>query len=200
MSFEITTPPSTDVWRKPPSTNAFNAPTSNTSTGSLKSFLRARITFSLPHRSQLVKYDQGGLLLSITKPGGPPPAESQWLKTGIEYYLDEPWIGTVCCDRWADWSVTPLTGSQEDIENPTATLELERSNDELGKSLWIYLIRKGEATERVPLREVNWIFAEEADEELTLSVSAYAARPLKKEGNETEGLVVKFKDFVIKWK
>ncbi|KAF3925320.1 hypothetical protein ABW20_dc0108462 [Dactylellina cionopaga] len=196
--FEILAQPATDIWRKPPSTNAFNAPTSCLGSKQLKAFQRARLTFSLPPRSELNKYDQGGLLLSI-KRQGEPKEKSQWIKTGIEYYLDEPWVGTVCCDQWADWSVTPLT---EATDCPTATIEVERSNDELGKSLWIYLV-KGE--KRIPLREVNWIFAEEEETEegkmeAWVDVSAYAARPLKKEGKEDEELVVKFWDFKVEWR
>lgn len=47
---------------------------------------------------------------------------------------------------------------------PSATVEARRERDELGKSLWVYwIVRDGEGkeVERRPLREVNWIFAEE---------------------------------------
>ncbi|EPS42538.1 hypothetical protein H072_3481 [Dactylellina haptotyla CBS 200.50] len=195
--FSVIAPPSTDIWRKPPATNRFNAPTARLGSKPLKLFKRARITFSLPPRSELVKYDQGGLLLAV-KRHGQPTTEAQWIKTGIEYYLDKPWVGTVCCDKWADWSITPLG---EDMECPTATIEAERSNDELGKSLWIYLVR-GE--KRIPLREVNFIFADEEGDTVNgpvyVDVGAYAARPLKKEGDEAEELEVKIWDVEVEWR
>ncbi|KAK6539327.1 hypothetical protein TWF694_009560 [Orbilia ellipsospora] len=195
--FEINARASTDIWRKPPSTNAFNAPTTCLGSKPLKNFKRARLTFSLPPRSELNKYDQGGLLFHV-KRSEQPKEESQWIKTGIEFYLGEPWVGTVCCDKWADWSVTPLG---DEGECPTATIEAERSNDELGKSLWIYLVR-GE--KRIPLREVNFIFADEEGDQVNgpvwLDVSAYAARPLEKEGKEKEELMVKFWDPLVEWK
>lgn len=194
MSFEIIAPPETDIWRKPPATNAFNAPTAKSSTGPLKSFQKAKITFSLPHTSELVRYDQGGILLSILRPGQS-LENSQWIKTGIEFYLDNPWVGTVACDTWADWSIAPLPNVSG---YPTVTLELERSGDELGTSLWIYKIQKGASLDRLPLREVTWLFADENDAEIV--VSAYAARPGKKEGNEGEELVVKVREFEVSWK
>ncbi|KAK6496784.1 hypothetical protein TWF481_001772 [Arthrobotrys musiformis] len=194
--FRIPAAAGTDIWRKPPTTNAFNAPTACLGSRPLKKFQRARISFSLPERSELNKYDQGGLLLSL-KRAGEKKEESQWIKTGIEYYLDEPWVGTVTCDRWSDWSITPLVGrGDSETKYPTATIELERSNDELGKSLWIYLI-KGD--QRIPLREVNWVFAQQ-DEDVWVDVSAYAARPLAKKGNEDEELIVKFWDDEVVWK
>ncbi|KAK6340237.1 hypothetical protein TWF730_002002 [Orbilia blumenaviensis] len=193
--FRIPAIAGTDIWRKPPTTNVFNAPTACLGSKPLKNLQRARITFSLPPRSELNKYDQGGLLLSL-KRRDQKKEDSQWIKTGIEYYLDEPWVGTVCCDKWSDWSVTPLGSDGSETEGPKATIEVERSSDELGKSLWIYLI-KGD--KRIPLREVNWIFAEE-DEDVWVDVSAYAARPLAKEGKEKEELIVSFWDFEVDWR
>ncbi|KAF3194646.1 hypothetical protein TWF106_006038 [Orbilia oligospora] len=200
--FKIPAIAGTDIWRKPSTmlgaepTNVFNAPTACLGSKLLRNFHRARISFSLPPRSELSKYDQGGLLLSL-KREGEEKENSQWIKTGIEYYLDEPWVGTVCCDRWADWSIASLGGDADsETEGPTATIEVERSDDELGKSLWIYLI-KGD--KRIPLREVNWIFAQE-HEDVWVDVSAYTARPLAKEGKEKEELIVKFWDDEVVWR
>ncbi|KAF3923866.1 hypothetical protein ABW21_db0207446 [Orbilia brochopaga] len=193
--FAIHAGPSTDIWRKPPSTNAFNAPTVCLGNGPLKTFQRARLTFALPRRSELTKYDQGGLLLHV-KRADVPYGQDQWIKTGVEFYLDQPWIGTVSCDRWADWSITPL--EQGDEDHVTATIEVERSADELGRSLWIYAVY---GDRRVPVREVTWLFAadEEEKELVWLEVRAYACRPLKKEGNEEEKLQVKFLDFDVEF-
>ncbi|KAJ6261720.1 hypothetical protein Dda_2518 [Drechslerella dactyloides] len=197
--FEIHANPSTDIWRKPPSTNAFNAPTVCLANKPLNAFKRARLTFALPHRSELHKYDQGGLLLHV-KRADVPHEQDQWIKTGIEFYMDQPWVGTVCCDRWADWSITPLEhDSAEAAEYTTATVEVERSADELGRSLWIYVVY---GDRRVPVREVNWLFAGDGEEKelVWLEVRAYAARPLKKEGKEEEPLVVKFSDYETEWR
>lgn len=197
--FTINASPSTDVWRKPPDVFSFNAPTAKTVQGSLKSFQRARITVILPHVTELVKYDQGGILFSITKPGQD-PATAQWVKSGIEYYLDRPWVGTVCCDRWADWSIASIEMIRPTV-NPTATVELERLEEDGKKSLWVYLVVVDGADERrVPLREVSWIFADEDHQELEISISAYAARPQKKPGNEEEELEVSFDGLQVEWR
>ena len=224
-SFSIAAPPSTDIWRKPPSTNALNAPTAHAATGKLNSFASAKIRIRLPPRPKLIQYDQGGILLSLSRPssdshstsasgsgsGSAPaaPADSQWLKSGIEFYNGKPWVGTVACDRWADWSIADLCSKDVDCR-PTITLLLERSSDELGRSLWIYALSADEAhTEgkepaekketRTPLREVNWIFADEPDE-VELSVSAYAARPQKPTAGEGQEIEVLFDQFEVRWK
>ncbi|KAF3209903.1 hypothetical protein TWF191_011331 [Orbilia oligospora] len=157
--FKIPAIAGTDIWRKPSTmlgaepTNVFNAPTACLGSKLLRNFHRARISFSLPPRSELSK--------------------------------------------WADWSIASLGGDADsETEGPTATIEVERSDDELGKSLWIYLI-KGD--KRIPLREVNWIFAQE-HEDVWVDVSAYTARPLAKEGKEKEELIVKFWDDEVVWR
>jgi uncharacterized protein len=193
--FSINAAPSTDVWRKPPSTFSFNAPTAKTVKGPLKSFKRARLTVILPHSSELVKYDQGGILVSVVYPGQE-PENAQWLKSGIEYYLDQPWLGTVGCDRWADWSISPIVRTKPTL-TPTATIELERTVEDGQTSLWLYSIVPG--SNRIPLREATWFFAEEDSDDYEISLSAYAARPTKKEGNEEEELQVDFENFEVEW-
>lgn len=68
-------------------------------------------------------------------------------------------------------------------ERPTATIEARRERDVLGKSLWVYWIVKGEngKEERIPLREVNWFFAEE--EGWSIGIGGYVARPTKDGGD-----------------
>src|SRR5690242_6217229 len=58
--FTLSAPPDTDIWRKPPSHNAFNAPThpSTLPTYPLSTFQRAKLTFTLPPANQLRQYDQ----------------------------------------------------------------------------------------------------------------------------------------------
>jgi hypothetical protein len=123
-------------------------------------------------------------LLHLTKPGQK-NEETKWIKTGIEWYYGKPYISTVGCDEWADWSVVPIPsfGGEGGEERPTATVEARRERDVLGKSLWVYWIQKGEdgKEERVPLREVNWFFAE--DEGWSIGVGGYVARPTKDGGD-----------------
>jgi regulation of enolase protein 1 (concanavalin A-like superfamily) len=184
--FNLTSPPGTDIWRKPPSHNAFSAPTypSELPTYPLASFQRAKLTFALPPASQLRQYDQAGLLLHFTKPGLA-ANQTKWVKTGIEFYYGKPYVATVGCDIWADWSLVPDPSFTNNATRPSATIEARRERDDLGKSLWVYwIVRDGEGkeVERRPLREVTWVFAEE--EEWCVGIGGYVARPTEKGGDE----------------
>ena len=89
--------------------------------------------------------------------------------------MDAPYLASVACYDWADWALTPPTGSAE-----KTTIEVRREGDELGSSLWLYqliLAEDGSIAKRVPLREVTWLFAEE--DGWTIEVSAMACRPAK---------------------
>ncbi|KAF4312802.1 hypothetical protein GTA08_BOTSDO11967 [Botryosphaeria dothidea] len=185
QTFTITAPPGTDIWRKPPSTNSFNAPTRSLLPNGipvpLKSFQRARITFSGPWTT---RYDQGGLLLHVTKPDS---KEDRWLKTGIEFYRERPYLSTVATQTYSDWSVAPPSDASIDA---AVTVEVRRETDELGTSLWVYEVVPGKEEE--PLRECTWWFAEEG-EGWAVDVRAMAARPAEKESVVgAEGLVVSF--------
>jgi regulation of enolase protein 1 (concanavalin A-like superfamily) len=187
--FTLSAPSGTDIWRKSPSHNAFNATTHPTElpTFSLSSFQRAKLTFALPPANLLRQYDQAGLLLHLTKPGLP-AEKTKWIKTGIEFYYGKPYIATVGCDMWADWSLVPDPSFTSNDARPTATIEARREKDVLGKSLWIYWIVRDEAgkeVERRPLRELNWVFADE--EGWSISVGAYVCRPTKEEDDGKEG-------------
>ncbi|KAF2689977.1 hypothetical protein K458DRAFT_439102 [Lentithecium fluviatile CBS 122367] len=201
--FNLTSPPGTDIWRKPPSHNVFTAPThpSPIPQYDLKTFQRARLTFALPPGSQLRQYDQAGLLLHFTKPNLP-SGQDKWLKTGIEWYYGKPYISTVGCDAWADWSIVPLSDFAGNASRPTVTIEARRERDQLGKSLWVYqIVRDGEGkeVERRPLREVNWVFAEE--EGWRVGIAGYVCRPTVEGGNGElvaefgEGVEVEAVDF-----
>jgi regulation of enolase protein 1 (concanavalin A-like superfamily) len=187
--FNLSSPAGTDIWRKPPTHNAFNAPTypSTLPVFPIQTFQRARLTFTLPPASQLRQYDQAGLLLHLTKPGLA-ANQTKWIKTGIEFYYGKPYVATVGCDTWADWSLAPdpafSSASNSTDARPTATIEARREKDVLGKSLWVYLVVKDAEgkEEKRPLREVNWFFAE--DEEWEVGVGAYVARPTEVEGDD----------------
>jgi len=183
--FNLSSPSGTDIWRKPPSHNVFTAPTHPAPIPQydLKVFQRARLTFALPPGNELRQYDQAGLLLHFTKPGLP-EGKDKWLKTGIEWYYGKPYISTVGCDAWADWSILPLSDFAGNSSKPTVTIEAKREKDQLGKSLWVYqIIRDGEGKEieRRPLREVNWVFAEE--EGWSVGIGGYVCRPTKEGGD-----------------
>lgn len=117
-------------------------------------------------------------------------------------YRGTPRAATVACDVWADWSLSPVssspptTGSEDD--DRWITVAVENGTDELGKSLWVYQIigggDGGGQEEKVPLREVCWVFGHGAEWELT--VEAYACRPSKATAEE---LAVEFKGFEVKW-
>ena len=90
--------------------------------------------------------------------------------------------------------MVPVSGSSSDEARPGATVEVRRERDGLGQSLWVYWIveRDDGSEERVPLREVNWFFADE--EGWRVGVGGYVARPTK-EGGEA-GLDVEFAEGV----
>ncbi|PYH94134.1 hypothetical protein BO71DRAFT_399191 [Aspergillus ellipticus CBS 707.79] len=162
--FTIRAAPSTDVWSKPPSTEAFNAPILY-QTVPLKSFKRARVAFDALWQQN---YDQGGLIIVLNGTGG----TRKWVKTGIELTRGRPHLSTVTKDRWADWSLQPLPSGGR-----AATLELVREPD---NSLWVYLV---EGIQKSPLREVTWVFEEPDVQEFWIGL--YAARP-SREGGDLE--------------
>ena len=96
--------------------------------------------------------------------------DSQWVKSGIELYNGEPYVGTVGCDRWADWSLT-----QAGIDKGKVTLEMER--DGADDTLWIYVVEK-EGGKRIPIREVTWVLGNgDRPDEKEVWVGVYAASP-----------------------
>ncbi|KAI8962417.1 hypothetical protein F5Y11DRAFT_193866 [Daldinia sp. FL1419] len=195
--------PNTDIWKKPPTTNIWTAPISHTSSGLLKKFKSARVTFWADWRE---RYDQGGLLLVPKRRSSAhvfPP--EKWIKTGVEFYFGKPQLSTVATDRFADWSVAPLTLIENESEPAKVggvTIEIARESDEHGKSFWVYrlvLDAKGDVVEKIPLREIGWVLADEDEgggEEWLLDVSPLVARPEK---NATDSLEVNFKSFEVHW-
>ncbi|KAI1640148.1 hypothetical protein F4809DRAFT_517514 [Biscogniauxia mediterranea] len=221
--------PGTDIWKKPPTTNVWNASITRTATGRLSKFLSARVSF---RASWTERYDQAGLLLvprrasspsssSFASSPPPPPPPDRWVKAGVEYYEGAPQLSTVCCDRWADWSVAPLLSSSSPSPTPggsgsgqkegeEVTIEAVREGDENGKSVWVYrLVRDaatGETLRRVPMREICWILADEDDDDgenekeeedyWVIDVSPLVARPEKSAAGP---LKVEFSEFAVAW-
>jgi hypothetical protein len=197
MSFTLEAGPDTDIWKKPPTKNVWTAPISRTTSGPLKKFASARVTF---WASWTERYDQGGVLLVPRRKSATEHPPAQWIKTGVELYQGQPRLSTVSTDRFADWSVGPITTPIDPEKG--ITVEIRREGDENGKSAWVYqlvLDDAGQVQERIPLREICWIFADENEgggEEWILEVSPLIARPEKK---ATEALHVKFTDFSVEW-
>ncbi|KAF9053938.1 hypothetical protein BDZ89DRAFT_299742 [Hymenopellis radicata] len=181
-SITISAPPSTDIWRKPPTTDVFNAPSVTHASGALSSFKSAQVSFSLPLKCL---YDQGGLLLHLTKPG----AKDRWVKTGVEFYHDKTFISTVGCNDWADWSIVPATRNEVEY-----TVQARREDN----SLWVYrliLDKDGHEVERIVLRELTWFFADEAG--WSIAVGPFAARPADANAAKGEDLKVKYWNVVV---
>jgi regulation of enolase protein 1 (concanavalin A-like superfamily) len=205
--FTITANPGTDIWRKPPTTDVFNAPTAlppagphpQRTSGPLNAFLSARLSLNFTPQEQ---YDQGGLLLSLRRKSGSdnnnnnaPP--TKWIKTGIELYNGAPRVSTVGCDRWADWSVAdlpPSSSSASGGETGWTTVVVEKDKDGNGTGLWVYRVAEGSG-EKVPLREICWVFGEDP-EAWEVEVHAMAARPEKEVQG---GLTVEFAGLEVKW-
>ncbi|KAI1321256.1 hypothetical protein F5Y16DRAFT_389051 [Xylariaceae sp. FL0255] len=200
--FTVQANPGTDIWKKPPSTNVWNAPISHTKTGPLISFRSSRVTFWAPWTE---RYDQGGILL-VPRPKTSPactsssPAPAKWVKIGVELYQGKPHLSVVCCDRFADWSCSLPNTPLEDSAG--VTFEVTREADEHGRSLWVYQLvldpATGEVKERFPLREICWFFADEdeGEKDWILDVSLLVARPEK---GVSEPLVVEFREFDVTW-
>ena len=179
--FTLSSPPGTDIWRKPPSTNTFNAPFLYRSI-KLSTFRRARVTVSANWKTL---YDQGGLCLAL--PQSPGSTYRKWIKTGIEFYKGAPQLSTVACDRWADWSLSPLPASGE--KSVTVEMEREVIEGEKGSTLLIYMM---EGVERKPIREVTWVFGEDEEMEGECWVGAFVAKPTKDADDEEKALSVDF--------
>jgi len=180
-SFQLTTQPSTDIWRKPgpPEIQTFNAPILYKSLP-LKSFQRVRVTVSGPWSTL---YDQGGLVFILPEDAS---GSRKWIKSGIEFYQNEAYVSTVAADQWADWSLVQ-TGMRDGKE---VTLEFERNKAE--GTLWIYVI---DGEKKIPVREVTWILSEGDEKECWVGV--YVAKPIKSAEGTEQGLAVDFKGWEL---
>ncbi|KAJ0165121.1 Uncharacterized protein CTA2_12319 [Colletotrichum tanaceti] len=186
-SFTLSAPPDTDVWKKPPSHNVYNATIKAVPAKPLSQFKSAKITFSADWSEQ---YDQGGLILTFDSLSG---RERRWIKTGLEFFNGTQQISTVACDRWADWSIAPLAGFEE---TKSITVLVEKGRDGLGLGLWVYYVKQDGSKE--PLREICWLYGDDdaSGKDWNLTVGALVARPAKDAKGDLE---VHFKDFDVQW-
>ncbi|KAH7407632.1 hypothetical protein BKA64DRAFT_426340 [Cadophora sp. MPI-SDFR-AT-0126] len=202
-SFTITPPLTsmTDIWRKPgpPGINTFNAPVIYKIIN-LATFQRLRVTLSGAWDKL---YDQGGLVLIVPDlncSSNPNEAalNGQWVKSGIEFVDDAPKVGTVACDRFADWSlvtegIVPVSGGGADVTQVTIEMERRPVDD----TLWVYVVQDGK---RSGIREVTWLLSLAKDEdgkpkEREAWVGVYAATPTIEEG--AKPLDVRFEGFEL---
>jgi len=142
-------------------------------------FHSARVTIKPIKWARL--WDQGGLVVML-----PHFSPVRWVKTGLEVndgYLN---ISSVSADRFADWSLIPL--SEEDGRKEH-TIEIERKK----AGLKIYLV-SGE--DRKLTRGVTWFF-EGVEDGQEIQIGVTVARPTK-EGKDKDELEIFFENFEVK--
>ncbi|EHL03079.1 hypothetical protein M7I_1054 [Glarea lozoyensis 74030] len=148
----ITTTSVTDIWRKPPSIDSFNAPIIYKKI-TISKFKSARVTVTANLKTL---YDQGGLVLVFPTKRSDPRPEKRWVKTGFEYYQNRPMMSTVTTDLWSDWSLLPLDPEDEREKRVTVEVEREKESDgSWGSVLRVSVVGRGG---KVPVREVTWAF------------------------------------------
>jgi hypothetical protein len=116
------------------------------------------------------------------------------MKTGIELYNGKLHLSTVSCDRFADMSLYPVTTESKNI-----TLEVFREGGVGSGNVWVHQLimdDQGNVKERLPLREICWIFCDEHGDDWVLDICGLAARPDKK---ATGPLKAEFVEFKVQW-
>ncbi|KAI9752045.1 MAG: hypothetical protein M4579_005773 [Chaenotheca gracillima] len=204
--------PSTDVWRipQPDPRDDFSAPIAYRSCR-MSSFKSARVSVTVESQYWKNLYDQAGIILVR---GGENIANSntsprQWVKAGVERVNDANQISVVAADRFADWSLQPIPGTNHG-SSTVVTLEFERAvkHGEPASGLWVYIV--DDKGGRTPIREVTWAFAPQSDgqddgsaaaSEEQIWIGIYVARPSPAEKLVTEKLLnVSFNHFELNLK
>jgi regulation of enolase protein 1 (concanavalin A-like superfamily) len=185
-TFTLIAKSDTDIWRKPPSTDVFNAPIIYKSLP-ISSFRRARITVSA---NWTTLYDQGGLLFVIPGKSDDDSGSQKrrWIKTGIEFCGGRPCMSVVVADHWADWGLSSLPEGA----GGKVTVEIERDGKEMDGTMRVLVV--GEDQQKTPVREVTSVFWD-VDESQECWVGAYAAKPSN--GGSSKYLEVTFTGFEI---
>lgn len=192
-SYTLSIPPQTDIWRPDSTKDVWSAPIVYRTIASSQTFKSARLTVSAAWKTQ---YDQGGLILFWPGEPGRDRKTQRWVKAGVEFFEGVPMVGVVGCDRFADWSLSPVPSARGDggvggASEVSLSLEAERK----GTTLWIYAL--GADGRRVQaLREVKWAFLEDR-EDGELAVGIYGAKPTPDAGDADAELRVRFSDVVI---
>ncbi|KAH7100416.1 hypothetical protein BKA62DRAFT_706212 [Auriculariales sp. MPI-PUGE-AT-0066] len=183
-SFTLPNRAPTDLWRKPPSHDVYNAP-HKTVPVAVSKFKRVRTTV----RADWTRlYDQGGLIIlgPTNTTGGSP---RWWAKAGVELHAGKPAVSSVATapGSFSDWALVPgLVNS-----NGSATIEFA-VEPELDNALWLYVVDKD--GQREALREITWW--NDLSVHDVIHVGAYVARPT--EGSEEpQDLLVEFSQFAL---
>jgi regulation of enolase protein 1 (concanavalin A-like superfamily) len=180
--FTITATAPTDIWRKPPAIDVFNAPIVYKEIA-ISSFQNAKVTVTA---KWWTLYDQGGLLLVMPSRNG---EKRPWLKCGIEFFHKKPFMSVVRANSSADWSLSP-------IPSGTVTIEMERGTGDDKDVLWVYVV--GQDGEKMPVREVTSMFLDSDDaEDKKCWVGCFAAKPTESKEIDAKNLKVHFTGFEI---
>ncbi|KAJ0123650.1 hypothetical protein J7T55_012116 [Diaporthe amygdali] len=189
-SFSLVSPAGSDIWRVPATAGGrdeFSGPIYATPLP-LNSFRKASVTVSADFKTP---YAQGGLVLLL--PGTVRRSQNkdqttfesspqQWIKTGIEYENNAFFASVVAANPYADWSLAPIGVSK-------ATFDMEKKHG----ALWIFVTTPG--GQRIPLRELTWVFEEDDDREVWIGVAA--CMPKGDASGNGGKLSVHFEDFKV---
>ena len=118
--------------------------------------------------------------------------KSKWIKTGIEFYNGAPNVSTVACDRWADWSLSPLP--EGDTKGVTIGMEREVLDGNATSVLVVYVI---EGYQKRHVREITWVFEDVEESEKECWVGVFVAKPTKDTNAEEANLEVLFEGLEI---
>lgn len=191
QNFTLTIPPGTDIWRPNPTTDVFTAPLLY-QVLPIKSFERIQVTVSAGWQTQ---FDQGGLVVVFPSPGtGKVKADaSKWIKTGIEFYNGMPALSTVTCDRFSDWSLSPLASTPDHGKGKT-TIEISSEGEGDERKLVISSVA---GDTKSPLREVMWAFLEDRQGDAEMWVGVYGAKPTAERDDAAKGIELTFEGLVV---
>lgn len=191
LKFTLPIPPGTDIWRPNPTTDVFTAPFVY-QVVPIKSFERIQVTVSAQWQTQ---FDQGGLAVVFPSPSSEKVKgdASKWIKTGIEFYEGEPALSTVTCDRFSDWSLSPLTSTTGSNKGKT-TIEISSEGEGDERKMVISTIAGGTKS---PLREIMWAFIEERQGDTEMWVGVYGAKPTAEKDDAEKGIELTFEGLVV---
>lgn len=161
-AFTLTTKAGTDIYDKPPDTHRFDSPIVY-KTSTVSEFKSLAVTVEAEWKEL---YDQGGLIIIVELEHG----VRKWIKSGIEYVDGTPMFSVVSKDRWADWSLRPVSQPGD----TRARLKFETHED---GALWVYLLDK-DGSKR-PVREITWWG--EFQKDVVIKVGVFCAKPTGQE-------------------
>ena len=118
--------------------------------------------------------------------------KSKWIKTGIEFYNGTPNVSTVACDRWADWSLSPLP--EGNTKGVTIGMEREVLDGKVTSVLVVYVM---EGNKKRHVREITWAFEGAVENERECWVGVLVGKPTKDMNDGEANLEVRFEGLDI---